>query len=234
MISEEESLNFDESLKISGAFSQENILWKDWKLANNRYYVGGGGCGPLSITNAISLAFGITDEKEISEILKNIIALNRNYREFNEYLLDSKSIESYAKLNAFKKSISEIIINGGSGSKSLLSHVRQNSEKIENGYCILGTTPFNTNNFDYIIQMINELYENNPDTNIIFYNMTSGYLELQRPFGSISDHGHYVTLLINAREFVENDSLYLIDSLSRNISGENNHYENYNFVEKPN
>lgn len=234
MIFEEATLSFDESLKRSGVSSQKNELWKDWKLANNRIFVGDGGCGPLSITNAISLAFGISDEKEISEMLKNIISLNSKYRGFNEYILGSKNIENYSKLNALKKSISEKVINGGSGSKSLLSKVEQNSEKIKNGYCILGLTAFDASSFKHIIQMIIELYKNNPDTNIIFYNMSGGILLHYEPFGSISDSGHYVTLLINVREFVENDSLYLIDSLPRNLSGEKKHKKNYNFVEKPN
>ena len=82
--------------------------------------------------------------------------------------------------------------------------------------------------------MIYDIYNKNPDTNIIIYNMTAGTLSLGRPFGSKSDSGHYITIMINVREFVENDTIYIIDSIGKNLKGENNHNVNYNFVEKPN
>lgn len=223
--------SFDKALKKTKAASQKDSRWKNWQYMHGNYKttLDNAGCKPLSILNALILTFGIDDSNQIQNILKNIISIDPSYKNINDYLFhhNNKKCQSINALLNGKK-----IINGGKSSKDLLTTVSKT--KLNDNTYILGTTGFNTNHFNNIINMIKNLYKINPDTNIIFYGMSAGYLSLERAFGSITNHGHYVTLLINVREFIENRIMYFIDSVPRNLKGESNHRVNYNFVEKPN
>ncbi len=227
-------ISIDEALSCSGVKSQKDKVWKDWgysRTSNRMTTIGDGGCSPLSITNALSLAFGIDNKEFITELLEDIITLKPRYDDMNNYLLKNNYNKELRYLNQIVNGIDGKIYNGGGSIDSLITVAKRLNE-LDNDY-VFGVVSFKPDNYSKIIKLIHQIYIVNPDANIIFYNMTGGCLELERPFGSISNHGHYVTLFINAREFVENNCIYLIDSLPRNLKGEQKYNANYCFVERP-
>ena len=218
--------DFESSLQSFGAYSQKDETW------GNRSYrsttISSGGCGPLSITNGLSLAFNINSAERASSILGDAINSGSNYRNINNALLNGDS--RYPAINSIRNSIDGTVLNGGESASSISNCVRNH---FDNNTYIFGVMNFDNQGIENVIRMVRHIYTINPDTNIIFYNMTGGMLQYQRPFGSVSNSGHYVTLVINVREFVENNCVYLLDSLPKNLFGETNHRANYPFVEKP-
>jgi hypothetical protein len=202
-------------------------MWSGTKYKGTN--ISSGGCGPLSITNGLSLAFNVDSKNTASSLLTDVIAIGSSYRNVNEFLLSGNG--RFVTMNGIRNSIDIPIINGGENAESILSSVRTNYFNDNNAY-ICGIMNFDKKGIPCVLNMIKYIYSINPDTNIILYNMTAGTLDLQRPFGSISNSGHYVTLLINVRDFVENNCVYLIDSLPKNLFGEHNHRANYPFVER--
>lgn len=235
IIQDESDISFDQALAKSGASSQKNKLWKTWAYNNNSYMttVGDGGCRSLSITNALSLAFGIDDEKEIANILSDIISLNYNCKEMNNYILSENKPRKYKFINHLIDSKDEKILSIGNNSNNFLSQIEEYQDSLNQDCSFFGIVAFNKNNYDSIIDAINKLYNINPDTNVIIYSISAGTRSVGSPFGSKSDSGHYVTLLINVREFVENNSVYLIDSLPKNLANETKYHATYNFAEGP-
>ena len=214
---------FDELLSDFGAYSQKDDTWGYTKYKETN--ISSGGCGPLSITNGLSLAFNVNSKDDAAMLLNDVIRLGSSYRTINNALLNGES-----DIITVRNKIDGEVFNGGENSSSIVSCVRNH---FDNDTYIFGIMNFDSQSMGNVVNIIRCIYSVNPDTNIIFYNMTGGTLDLQRPFGSISNSGHYVTLLINAKEFVENNCVYLIDSLPKNLNGESNHRANYPFVEKP-
>ncbi len=223
----EDYAKFDSVLGEFGAYSQKDELWSGSKYHQTN--IGSGGCGPLSITNGIALAFNVNSKNKVASLLNDVIAIGSKYRNVNEFLLSGNG--RFATLSGIRNNIDVNIFNGGENASSILSSVRINYFNDSNIY-IFGIMNFDKTGISCVLNMIKYIYGINPDTNIILYNMTAGTLNLQRPFGSLSDSGHYVTLLINVREFMENNCIYLIDSLPKNLFGEHNHRVNYPFVER--
>ena len=232
----EDKKDFVSGLKKAKTFSQKNAKWKDWLYVNGNTTrtLNEAGCGPFSITNALSLAFGLKTDNDFASLLKDILQIGANYKTINDHLTKKYSNRKSTSFNKLINQSDTVMLNGGNNAKNILSKVRKTTALGKKDTYIFGITSFNLNNFDNLIKIIKELYDKNLDINMVFYNMTAGNINLERPFGSISNNGHYVSLLVNVQEFVENNTLYFIDSLPRNIKNEHNHKINYNFVEKPN
>ena len=76
---------FDDSLKSFGAFSQKDERWASTSYRGTN--ISSGGCGPLSITNGLSIAFNISNPSQASSILNDVINIGSNYRNINNVLL---------------------------------------------------------------------------------------------------------------------------------------------------
>ena len=148
--------------------------------------------------------------------------IGANYKTINDHLTKKYSNRKSTSFNKLINQSDTVMLNGGNNAKNILSKVRKTTAFGKKDTYIFGITSFNLNNFDNLIKIIKELYDKNLDINMVFYNMTAGNINLERPFGSISNNGHYVSLLVNVQEFVENNTLYFIDSLPRNIKNEHN------------
>ena len=223
----DEKYNFDKDVINSSI-----VLQNDNRFSNIIYgkaNIEDAGCGPISITNALILAFNINDDN-VPNLLNDIIIIDPRYTYITDYMVGRKE-STTSVLNNIKDSLDGEILYGGSDSKMVLSNVKKAND---DSIYIFGKLNFSNDSYRDIINMIDYLYERNPNTNIIFYNMSAGMLSLGKPFGSKSESGHYITLLINVKEFKDNNTIYIIDSIAKNLNGETNHKVNYNFVEKPN
>lgn len=228
-----DDMSFDDMLSSSGVISQKDELWKNWpykKSTHPEATFGSAGCEAASIANALIIAFNIQDKDVIELLLKNIISTGSDVGITTSYIIENRQDRRYPTLNELISNIDGEVIKGGGNIKTITESIR-NSYDGENKY-IFGRMLFG-NDYNEIINMINLVYQKNPDTNIILYGMTGGHLSLERPFGSISSTGHYLTLLINAKEFVENNTIYLLDSNPRNLEGEETYKYNYNFILEP-
>ena len=87
------------------------------------------------------------------------------------------------------------------------------------------------NEWDYIIEIVNTLYKYRKyDTNLIFAHIAGGTITTDAPFRS-GKAGHYMTFTINVKDFYENGTIYLLDSLPRALEnekiGEGTRYKTY-------
>ena len=222
--------SFNDSLKDCFVVSQTDRIFDGIPYRN--YSIHSAGCGPTTITNAFILAFNIPYDN-VKPLLFDVIALDSRYNNVYNYMIRKSSSGKVSYLNDILNKLNGTIVDGGSSFASGYSSVKIRDLSNDNIY-IFGTSPFNREAYPDLINMAYYLYNKNIDTNIIIYNVSAGKLSLERAFGSLGKSGHYVTLLINPREFVENNSIYIIDSVAKNLQGESNHNVNYNFVEKPN
>lgn len=214
---------FDNALHSFGAYSQDNEMWMS--IPYRKSNLGGSGCGILSITNAISLAYNINSKEQVNLLVNQLVNMGDNLSTVSQFLLDDDVSSFIGEI----KNNADVIMDGGEN-ESLFSCIEND---FESDTYIFGSLYFDNVYMKNIFDMIDHIYDVNPDTNIILYHMTAGTIKLQRPFGSLVNSGHYVTLLINVREFKESNCVYLIDSISRNITGETLYPTNYPFIEKP-
>lgn len=223
-INVENEFDFDNDILNSSI-----ILQTDERISNIPYNTSSirqAGCGPISITNALILAFDLKSS-HVSYLVNDVIALGSRYNNITKYMIGNDNTKTKI-LNEIRRNFSDKIIYGGSDYQNIISNIKNSN--MDNTY-VFGRLNYDVDNCKNIIKIIDYLYDLNPDTNIILYNMSAGILSSKNPFGSYSDSGHYITLLINVREFKENNSIYMIDSVAKNLKGETNHKVNYNFVE---
>lgn len=198
----------------------------------NKGTIGGNGCGPCSIVNALITNFGITGKDNIKRLIIECIKLagdSKNIQAIPAYLTASdKRNEEYDILNSIKDN--NTIVDVGQGGKTVLSSIGT----LEDGKIYLGSMNFRDgdNTYSTVINMVDQIYEKYPDANITFYAYGAG---AGTTFSSgAGSSGHYISLLINAREFKENGAVYLLDSDPRLLAGETAHGKvnrKYNFVD---
>lgn len=221
---------FNDSLRNSSIISQTDEKFEDIPYKNN--VIRSAGCGPVSIVNALTLAFNIPSEYA-NTLLSDVMALDSRYRLVYDYMLERSGNNGVHYLDKVIDGLNGTIIDGGSSFSKISGTLKSNDLRDDDKY-FFGTATFNKSTYPDLIDMIQHLYMAKPDTNIIIYNVAAGTLAVESAFGSLSNSGHYITLLINVKEFVENNRIYVIDSVAKNLKGETNHRINYNFTEKPN
>ena len=189
--------------------------------------IGGNGCGPCSVVNGLITTFGITGKENIKELIIECSSFDDIKNSITGYLLNSdKRDDKYPMLNSIKDNNN--IVSIGSDGKQILANLGQ----LEDGSYYLGSMQFDDGKtYSTLLSMTEEIYKKYPDATITFYAMTGG---VGNTFGSSSSgSGHYVSLLVNVREFVENGTVYLLDSDPRLLEGEEAHGKvnrKYNFT----
>ena len=230
---------YDTLLLDYGMVDQKDPRWKDLRYGSGT--IGGGGCGPSSVANALIITFGITDPNKVKSLLLECVSLGGAGSTVSDYLVGkSKRNNKYSTLNSIIDNAGgPIYYMGGSGNK-VLEYIQTNPPKDGQKVYLIGKMAFqsggrNDSSYGNIINITNALYKTAPNTNITFFGMAGG--TGGRAFGSKSDSGHYVGLLINVKDFKENGSVYLLDSYPRRLPGEANNSQfwgDYNFTAKPN
>ncbi len=238
-----ESSNFDiiydTLLAEYGMVDQKDERWKNFKYGNGT--LGGGGCGPSSVANALIVSFGITDPDKVKALVLECAKLGGAGSSVVEYLTNGKKrSDKYPTLNGIIDNAGgPIYYMGGSGNK-VVNYINSNPPKDGQKVYLIGKMSFqsggrNDSSYANVINIVDTLYKYAPNTNITFFGMAGG--TGGRAFGSKSDSGHYVSLLINVKDFKENNTVYLLDSYPRRLPGESNNGEywgDYNFTAKPN
>ena len=209
--------------------TEERFQNKDYKHFS--YSFENSGCGPSSITNSLLTLFNVTDYDVAGELTEEVLRLvcdghnkKNNVSLSNLSLLDLDN-ESYLKNKAeFYPNLYKMITNY-SGDIIYMDKILKKDDLVD--YLNEGTSDYTfiyklnmSENWQYIIDMVNTLYKNEKyDANMIFTFTSGGTVRTSGPFRS-GKSGHYVSFVINVKDFYENGTIYMLDSNPRGLKGE--------------
>lgn len=212
------------------------ISQKEERFQNNNYLYcsnsfGDGGCGPSSITNGLLTLFNFTDYNMVGELTEEVIRLMSNGHNkknsvslSNLALLDLDSSSYLKNKKEFYPNLYNMVFNYP-GDIIYKDKILKNDELVNylNNVNCDYTFIYNlsmSDNWQYIIDIINTLYINDKyNANMIFTFSSGGTTGTTGPFRS-GKAGHYVSFVINVKDFYEEGSIYLLDSNPRGIKGE--------------
>ena len=225
---------YDTLLGELGFVAQTDPKWSGFNYGKST--IGSGGCGPCSTANGLIVTFGITDPDTIKSLVLECVNMGGPGTNVTNYLIGKgKRSDKYPVLNSIIDNAGGKIYYGKNANEVknlILENPPTNGEKVY----ILGKMTFrlggsNNNSYTDFLDVVDTVYGVAPDTNITYYGVDAG--KGGSPFGSRSESGHYVALLINVRDFKENNAVYLLDSFPRRLDGEDNkdtYHGDYNFV----
>lgn len=209
---------FDALISDMSLVTQTDAFWCDVEYKSSgtgeRGSIGGNGCGPCSVVNGLITTFGLSGKDNIRDLILECISFKDPVREVTSYLTDpTKRDDKCPILNSIKDNNNIVAI--GTDGKTILA----NLDSISGDCDYLGNMQFDDDKtYSTLLSMVDKLYETYPDATITFYGMTGGK---GNTFGSgISASGHYVSLMVNVREFKEDGAVYLLDSDPRLLEGE--------------
>ena len=238
--------------------AQTDERWRDLgytylKDGKNKY-VSANGCGPSSVTNQLIMIFGITDQKKVDALYKEVLFLSEKHGiDFiSEYLNNTNSFKKFNESlssNLYSdngKSMLESLVTGyngdvtylGNGNRNVLANLDKLSFSVDEDMILVADMSFHDKkdssgwNNQAVLDAVDIMYKKDPDSMMVFSGVAAGTSKLNRPFrGGAS--GHYFSVLINPKEFKEDGTIYILDSDPKNISSESSFDRNYAFVDNP-
>lgn len=221
---------------------EERFQTRDYRYMS--HYFGENGCGPASISNALLALFNVTDSDTAFTFTEEVMRLvcdfhdKDNVATIDSLVLLDLDLKSYLKDKKEKYPVLYNLVSNYSGDIMYLNSRLTNDKLIEHlesdnsndSYTYMYKFSMQ-DKWDYIIDIVNTLYKYEKyDTNLIFARIASGTRGTNAPFRS-GDGGHYVTFAINVKDFYENGTIYMLDSLARALEnekiGEGSRYKKY-------
>lgn len=221
---------------------EERFQTRDYRYMS--HYFGDNGCGPSSITNALLALFNVTDSDTAFTFTEEVMRLVCDFHnkdnvatidnlvlldlDLKNYLKDKK--DRYPNLYNLVSNYSNDIVYLDSQLKvnKLIEHLE--SDNSNDSYTYMYKFSMQ-DKWDYIIDIVNTLYKYEKyDSNLIFARIAGGTNNTSAPFRS-GNAGHYMTFSLNVKDFYENGTIYMLDSLARALEnekiGEGSRYKKY-------
>lgn len=159
-----------------------------------------------SLTNMLYMLFNINNYTEEYKLFLEIREFIRNNYRIDKYFNDKKN-------NKFP------LLNELISSQDFKDY---DNDDIYEGDYIYGSLLLH-DNIEELDDLIRDIHTNLGEQTVIFSNISTSNRIL-------SKDPHYINLVINTREYVENNTFYLVDSFPKNIKDEKRYNFNYPFV----
>lgn len=182
------------------------------------------GCGPASIHNAFSVLFSVVSQETSEALLLEIMTLLADSNNPAVYPINYQRVvnklvslddASYPVLSDLFSQVDQVVGVGNATSGKVLSQVR----KAQGSALIVGRFSLNTSMSDLITLVDSLCEEGHGSAMIAIANLSAGDSDSNSPF-CMGDNGHYVTWVIQAQEFRDTGTMYILDSFPRAIRGE--------------
>ena len=187
------------------------------------------GCQPVSMTNAIIAAMGVTDKQEATDLvleLTHVLVSQRNRKEgrielarLGELLSREARLEQAEEYPLLAKVI------GGYESEITLIDDTLDAQMIGNYFAqhpqsMLVSRLSVHPDWTALLEIAQRLHEMGLDDALVsLANVSAGRKNSGTPLASGAS-GHYVTLMMHVGAFVEEGRIYVLDSLPRALEGE--------------
>ncbi len=216
--------DFDDELLKVLTISQRDLRYNtdEYRFFGDRFVING--CGPASVVNGMNVAFGIEDQELTDRILLEIMVLNAglvkpektNITFTHMDRLVQEVCDSYPALTEMKARVDEVrwveksltkksimkAVNSAAGSAVIMGRINLSQGWLE------------------IIDTADELNAMGlGDAVFTVTRMSAGTETTATPF-CMGENGHFITVCIQVREFIEQGTIYVIDSYPRAVRGE--------------
>lgn len=185
------------------------------------------GCGPVSMCNAVSSAFAMTDSDEAVALMKEMLPLivsNGQYKKEAAYPGLLPNVFDPGKTPPEKTPLLHSLIGTYSGStfastgsltvKALEEHL-QDSESV----MLCGSISV-AESWEQVIRILSLLHSRGlDDATLCISHIGAGTSRTSAPLRA-GKSGHYVSILLNAGTFFDSGTFYLLDSQPRYLPGE--------------
>ncbi len=182
------------------------------------------GCGPASIHNAIAVLFSVDDADTSNAVLREVMTLLADSHNPSVYPINYQRVvnklagvqaETYPTLGALFGQAGRVVGVGNATARKVLAQVADAPDSA----LIVGRLSLNTRMRE-LVSIAEGLCEGGHGSALIAVaNAATGDWDSRTPF-CMGDNGHYITFVIQAQEFIDTGTVYILDSFPRAIRGE--------------
>lgn len=203
-------------------FRQHDPRFNNGFYRYNGYAFGSGGCGPSSITNALTALMADPEDDAAPLLLEILTGLTAADHQHDQPIRISGLPDLLSDPGAASPTLISLLEGVSSvrivSPDELLSPILR--EPAEGGRLLICTAYPLMSRWQQLLTFTHELNRRGwTDARIAFARVSVGTTDTGAPFSS-GESGHYVTLFIDPAEFHAEGTLYLIDSLPRALLGE--------------
>lgn len=186
------------------------------------------GCAPSSVTNALEIAFDVEDDATTRKLLKDVLQLLSGNRKPSESVID---LDYFVNMQAragkaewdklyVRRTMTELLAEFGGDilfdTEKFTADEALSAMRAATPTMLLARVSL-YEEWSWLANVVETLcdagYEN---AVFIFCNVGTGPVRYSGPF-CLGEDGHYVTLCLQAGEFRDSGTLYMIDSVPRAV-----------------
>lgn len=185
------------------------------------------GCGPVSMCNAVSSAFAMTDSDEAVALMKEMLPLivsNGQYKREAAYSGFLPNVFDPDKIPPEKKPLLHSLVGTYSGAvfastDSLTAKVLEEHLQDSESVILCGSLSV-AESWEQAIRILFLLHSRGlDDATLCISHIGAGTSRTSAPLRA-GKSGHYVSILLNAGTFFDSGTFYLLDSQPRYLPGE--------------
>lgn len=205
---------------------------RDKRLKEEKYYYQGmsfsiAGCRPASITNSLLALLGTPETNAPDLLLEVLYGLSDNPKAPSlkvsvsnlDYRLNHP-LPSATQMLSLLERTTDVVTLTGSNSKLPPAEVVAQYYAAPEDHPLIMRDLKTDNCWPWVLEMTEELCrQGHPDARFVFCAASAGSDKTDAPLAS-GANGHYLTLYFSAREFHEEGTFYLLDSLPRALEGD--------------
>lgn len=206
----------------------ERFFGKEYMYGGNHFRFSG--CGPASVANALIAVLGVTDDDTATGLTRDVLYLLTRYQP-NKHRMQIRALNYlnftdpaqiadplYPTLNRLLQDYNGLILY--SDQPITTAELEKYVYRLNGHKALFHSALSKTNRWAQICAMARVLLDNGyEDADIVIAFQGAGTVKTRGPFRS-GTSGHYLSVYIPLREFVEEGAFYVLDSMPRALDGE--------------